>query len=243
MSGVLDRMVQRSRGHLPAIEPLVRSQQTAAAAVPLIVEESAAAASRGRNAAVSRGESALRQESAAPLQEKVRRDAARVSLPAPADSRRFEALDVAPVKHAAESDGTPAAKDVDQDGWKRARLEQVVESPDAQGSEEPHKSSIEMLPEEVLAKSEDTRVESIRPKAKLEQRATPDLSATRNAADTTALAMDEAEHTEIHITIGSVELRAPRVTPSAPKAPFRPQVTLDEFLKRGTGSGGRGTKP
>jgi hypothetical protein len=176
------------------------------------------------------------------VSDKVKLDAAQASFPAPTGSRRFDALDVAPIKRAAESDGTPAAKDVDQDGWKRARLEQVVESPDAQGSEEPHESSIEMLPEEVLAKPEDTTVESIRPKAKLEQRATPDISATRKGVDTTALARDEAEHTAIHITIGTVELRSPRVAPSAPKVPFRPRVTLDEFLKRGTGSGGRGAK-
>ena len=241
MSGVLDRMVQRSRGQLPTIEPLVRSHQTAAAAASL-VEERAAAASHGQSAEVLRGESALRRESAGPVSDRAKRDAAQASLPAPTGSRRFDALDVAPIKRAAESDGTLAAKDVDQDGSKRARLEQVVESPDAQGSEEPHESSIEMLSEEVLAKSEDTRVESIRPKTKLEQGVTPDISAARNGADATALARDEAEHTEIHITIGTVELRAPRVAPSTPKVPFRPRVTLDEFLKRGTGSGGRGAK-
>lgn len=40
------------------------------------------------------------------------------------------------------------------------------------------------------------------------------------------------EKTEIHISIGSIELRAPRVEPSPQPASFRPRVTLDDFLRR-----------
>ncbi len=38
--------------------------------------------------------------------------------------------------------------------------------------------------------------------------------------------------TEIHISIGSVELRAPRLEARRQPAPFRPRVTLDDFLGR-----------
>jgi hypothetical protein len=41
------------------------------------------------------------------------------------------------------------------------------------------------------------------------------------------------EKTEIHISIGSIELRAPRAEQRPQAAPFRPRVTLDEFLRRG----------
>lgn len=41
------------------------------------------------------------------------------------------------------------------------------------------------------------------------------------------------QKTEIHITIGSIELRAPRTEAKAPAAPFRPRVTLNDFLRRG----------
>jgi hypothetical protein len=41
------------------------------------------------------------------------------------------------------------------------------------------------------------------------------------------------EKTEIHISIGSIELRAPHVEPRPQAAPFRPRVTLDDFLRRG----------
>jgi hypothetical protein len=242
MSGVLDRMVQRSRGQLPAIEPLVRAQQTAAAALPFVVEEGAAAASRGRNAAFAGGERALREESAGPVQDNVKRDAVQARDATRNGARRSEALDVARVKGAAGNEGTPASKDANQDG--RARLERAVELRDVtQDSEEPHESSIETRAEKVRAKPEETTGDSVR-KAKVEPRAeTPDISVGRNEAGDAASALDAAEHTEIHITIGSVELRAAQVAPAPPKAPaFKPRVTLDEFLKRGAGSGGWGAK-
>lgn len=40
------------------------------------------------------------------------------------------------------------------------------------------------------------------------------------------------QKTEIHISIGSIELRTPRVETRQPAAPFRPQVTLEDFLRR-----------
>jgi hypothetical protein len=40
------------------------------------------------------------------------------------------------------------------------------------------------------------------------------------------------EKTEVHISIGRIEMRAPRVEPGPQPAPFRPRVTLDEFLRR-----------
>jgi hypothetical protein len=243
MSGVLDRMVQRSRGQLPAIEPLLRAQQTAAAALPSAVEESAAAAPRGRNVALEGEKRTLREESARPVQDNVKLDTARAGDAARNDARRSGALEVAPVKRAAESDVTSAAKDADQDGWDRTRLERAVEPQDvAQESEEPHESSVEMRSEMVPTKSEETVDESIRTRVE-QQAATRDTSTIRNEAGDAASADNAAEHTEIHITIGSVELRAPRVVPAPSLArAFRPRVTLDEFLKRGTGSGGWGAK-
>jgi hypothetical protein len=38
--------------------------------------------------------------------------------------------------------------------------------------------------------------------------------------------------TEIHISIGSIELRAPRTEARPQAAPFRPLVTLEDFLRR-----------
>jgi hypothetical protein len=246
MSGVLERMVQRSRGSLPAIEPLVRAQQTAAAALPLVAEENAATVLRVRNVASAGRERALRDELAGAARDDVRRDPAQGTDVIRKDSRRSETTDeVARVNGTAATDGKPTAKDADQDRWTRAQPERTVELRDvARESEEPHESSIAMRAEKMPAKPEETAGESIRTTARVELRAsTQDTSAVRNEANDAALAMDAAEHTEIHITIGSVELRGPRIAPAPPKAPpFRPRVTLDEFLKRGTGSGGSGAR-
>jgi hypothetical protein len=245
MSGVLERMVQRSRGQLPAIEPLVRAQQTAAGAVPLVVEESAAPALRARNAAVSGRERASRDESAGLVQDKVKRGAPQASVPAPKDSRRSEALEVSRVKQAAANEETLASKDTDRDGLNRVRLERAVELPEAgQETKEQRQSSIEMRVEKVSAKLEEAAGESVPTKAKAAKRAESQVTpAPRNEADAAPSANDELQQTEIHITIGSVELRSQRVAPVAPKTPpFRPRVTLDEFLKRGAGSGGRGAR-
>jgi hypothetical protein len=102
----------------------------------------------------------------------------------------------------------------------------------------------EMLQEKMPVRPEETIGKSIRSGPKDGERdAGPDVSLPRIESDAAASANNEPEQTEIHITIGSVELRAPRVAPVAPKSlPFRPRVTLDEFLRRGSGSSGRGAK-
>lgn len=242
MNGVLDRMVQRSRGQLPAIEPLVRAQQTAAAALPFVVEESAAPPSRGRNAAQARQERALRKESAGPVRDDVRRDTAQTKDATRKDSRRFE---VSPVKGVAETEETPAAKDADRDDLNKSRLKPTVELLEAaEGSEERRQSLIQMRVEKTPAKLAEAASESVPKKVEVEKRVeTQETPAIRNETADAASAVDDSEHTEIHITIGSVELRAPRVAPAPPKAPaFKPRVTLDEFLKREAGSGGWGAK-
>lgn len=65
------------------------------------------------------------------------------------------------------------------------------------------------------------------------QRNQPEQRVTaRNESKALALDSPAEQKTEIHISIGSIELRAPRVEARPPAAPFRPRVTLDEFLRR-----------
>jgi hypothetical protein len=125
------------------------------------------------------------------------------------------------------------------------RLEPAVELPEAaQETEEQGQSLIENRVEKMPAKLEEAARESTPTNAKADKRTeSQNPPVVRNEAGDAAGAVDSAEHTEIHITIGSVELRAPRVAPAPPKAPaFRPRVTLDEFLKRGAGSSGLGER-
>ena len=160
MSGVLDGMVQQSRGSLPAIEPLVRAQQTAAAALSIVADENATTVSRGRNAALAGGARALRDESTRLVRDDVRRDAAQDRDATRMDSRRSQALKAAGVNRASEGDGTVAANGADQDGG--AQLERAAELRDAApASDEPNESSMKMRAEQVPAKPE----ESIRTRA------------------------------------------------------------------------------
>jgi hypothetical protein len=62
------------------------------------------------------------------------------------------------------------------------------------------------------------------PALQIHSRSTPQIERT---------GVEPAEdQTEVHISIGSIELRAPRSEPRQ-AAPSRPRVTLDEFLRRG----------
>ena len=57
---------------------------------------------------------------------------------------------------------------------------------------------------------------------------------TEAAKDVSAPMLESSSEpkTEIHISIGSIELRAPRTEVRPQAAPFRPRVTLEEFLRR-----------
>jgi hypothetical protein len=59
-------------------------------------------------------------------------------------------------------------------------------------------------------------------------------SAARKEAAMLAPTLDGSaeQRTEIHISIGNIELRAPRVEARLQAAPFRPRVTLDDYLRR-----------
>jgi hypothetical protein len=63
----------------------------------------------------------------------------------------------------------------------------------------------------------------------------PQLSeriAARKDASASMLEASAEPKTEIHISIGSIELRAPRTEARPQAAPFRPLVTLEDFLRR-----------
>jgi hypothetical protein len=61
----------------------------------------------------------------------------------------------------------------------------------------------------------------------------PKLGAHRDSArHLEPAAATPEQRTEIHISIGSIELRAPRSETKPPAPPFRPRVSLDDFLRR-----------
>lgn len=78
-----------------------------------------------------------------------------------------------------------------------------------------------------LPRPPDRKREAVGAPAVLERKAPP--QAWRREAGERA-----EQKTEIHISIGSIELRAPRTEAKPAAAPFRPRVTLEDFLRRKT---------
>ncbi len=66
----------------------------------------------------------------------------------------------------------------------------------------------------------------------MRQQQSEQRSAARNETKASVPDAHAEQKTEIHISIGSIELRAPRVEARPQAAPFRPRVTLDDFLRR-----------
>ena len=71
------------------------------------------------------------------------------------------------------------------------------------------------------------RADALRQGQRQEQRGT-----LRNDAPATTPELPAEQRTEIHISIGSIELRAPRMEARPQAAPFRPRVALSDYLGR-----------
>jgi hypothetical protein len=115
------------------------------------------------------------------------------------------------------------------------RMEPRLEDANAEPMREPREASDigdALVPKSELAQPE-LASHSDSPKSSRSV-ATPPLPIDRQTTQREPRPAQPAEEkTEIHISIGSIELRAPRVEPSPQPAPFRPRVTLDDFLRRG----------
>jgi hypothetical protein len=162
------------------------------------------------------------------------------------EPRGSEALDVAGPSNTAEPGERAETNDETVDGLKKSPRP-VAAGKALQENAESRESSLDIHSDKLAAGAnrEETASEEIHAKPERnELEAKRDAIAERSEAGNPAPAFEVGDHTEIHITIGSVELRAPRVAPVPPRSPaFRPRVTLDEFLKRGSGPGGRGARP
>ena len=264
MSEVLDRMVQRARGELPAVEPLVPSQRTALGAQAGFAVEDVEREVSGSN---------VRVLDEHPFQR-------RTSRP----DRKMEAYGASSVAGVGSSEenvqptgrlGTRASEEQPRLMFEGAQGETGSGAPKARiavprGGAARTERSRHDAPEEHEARrvgEADTvsRARGLAPReAEIHQAAlaesetegetagrrgeTPktidreqhqpfqaELHAPELAVHAEAPVIETGEHTEIYISIGSIELHAPRMEAKA--APFRPRVTLDEFLKRKPGAG------
>jgi len=226
-------MVQRTRGELPAVEPLVAPQWTVPTAQTASPEETVEHEARVRVD--------LPHREATPLSKPegtAKTPALNQSAPAPADlselsrsmepsSKASEPAHPAQIRSTAENLGEvkpQVAARVSQDSAPpelRVLEVRTVNAPDAV-SDVQRKAAGE--PQRALS--------PIVRKPEHEVKPAPAAVQPRNDV---APGMDSGtEHTEIHITIGSIELHAPRTAAKAP--PFQPRVTLEQFLNRRSGA-------
>ncbi len=249
MSSVLDRMVQRARGELPAVEPLVAAQWTALTTQLAVAEETREhdtppqqtqprsvtgrvnVAPAVRNSeANGHLQSALHSESrdAGGMKQQTTHETAREDQNRSADG----------VTGSEEADATSEAEPIL--GERSLQVLNVhtvtARNIDAEASAEKAREPAALFSPHVSLPQPQRREAVREVKEDAQQTAKNAALAIESTPRAAELEMDTAiEHTEIHITIGSIEMRAPRIEATAPA--FRPRVTLDEFLSRRPGAG------
>jgi hypothetical protein len=213
MSGVLDRMAKRALGNLPGVQPLVVSRH--------------AQLSSG----VSEGWIEIDQEVKEGIQVSRPQPQASSERSVPAVPRQPDRMPVdttPPGKSAAELhppvpvNGPPVADS------SRTLASNTPDAPRqapeaAREAADSHPAVPVVIRQEVAVQPVAVVRESISGNV-LQRNVTP--------AKKVQVSEKAESTTEVHITIGHVELRAPRTETRPPAAPFRPRVTLDEFLRR-----------
>jgi hypothetical protein len=259
MSGVLDRMVQRARGELPAVEPLVPAQRTALGARAGFAVENVERDVTGDNPQRLRERPPLRRMSQ-PDRMAEAYGASSVAGSAekgqPADWLGTHASEDphAEQPHGETDSGSPEGRIAiprvgaasrtkrsrdDASGEHEARRvveAEMVSRDRGLGPQEAEIHQAALAESETAGEGAGRRGEM--PKTTDREQHQPfqaELRAPELAVHAEAPVIETGEHTEIHISIGSIELHAPR--PEAKAPPFRPRVTLDEFLRRSPGAG------
>jgi hypothetical protein len=228
MSGVLERMAKRAFGRLPTVQPLIRSIYAAA---PVNAGEPAAPE-------FLPGKVEAERAVAAPVP-----DPDRMSEPQPAARQRPRA--VAPEVDEVAGHLNKRAEPVTPQAVRQPPQKPRVEAPPPP----PTPLAPQLEPAEASANPEPLdRIASTSPIAELTlaagaspqpvhigQTTTPPLQRRRSRAVRAESAASAEQKSEIHISIGSIELRAAPAEPKpAASAPFRPRVSLQDFLSRKT---------
>lgn len=242
MSEILTRMVQRARGELATVEPLATVPPLLSAApTPLPETIMERLPEQGISsvpiAAISEGLSAKSAaHNTAHLHETSMANAGVGNLnidrimSQPASARIVKTATDAPIsgRSTPEMPAVQAAipaSDLNQRGTGEPGAINPIDNFDASSSQQEK-------PETAVAQmSKATPAHARQPQR---QEYLPQVNKSPADPDT-ALVHETHDHTEVHITIGSVELR---LAPANTKAPvFRPRVTLDDFLNRKRGAG------
>lgn len=213
MSDVLTRIIKRAHGQLPAVQPLVTSRLAESGAFQEMLEEHEARSDRGIPSQVSttRGIGHAKRE----LPAEIRPETSSLRPTEPFKTGNNEAMpqlglgDNSPI---VSSELHSSAKDHPGPTGKSKKESSNLDS-----------SSGNSAQQDAFAGSRKGRMREPQIEVRSEHRSAESPSQLHAAP--------AEERTEIHISIGSIELRAPRTEAGPKPVPFKPRVTLDTFLR------------
>jgi hypothetical protein len=212
MSEVLDRMIKRAHGLLPAVQPLVTSRLAESGAFLEVVEDHEARSDRG----ITRQEtSSLRPTE-------------------PFDHMlSFRTGNNEAIRQVGLDDNSPiVTSELHSSAKDHLGPTGLQSNKDSSNRDSSNwdSSSQNSVQQDAFAGGRKGRTGEPQIDVRSEQRSAESPSELHAAP--------AEERTEIHISIGSIELRAPRTEAGPKPVPFKPRVTLDEFLR-----GKPGTRP
>jgi len=244
MTGLMNRMVQRAQGRLPSVEPLVRSHQTAAFTLSSPLEDDIAIATSSSVIASETKHQPPSFPSAQSQHRSVTDHAVETSplghdiQPAPRASLNGEHDSVGLEPH---QETLPLQTKLGTNAAQNSEFQQqrdpLIHEPRTV-KHDVHEPVPELMESSARGDAPPPTLE-LSPK-KREALAPPEHNAIAPARQeaTPVAPLDTAtEHTEIHITIGSIELRGPQTEAPRKPTPFKPRVTLDDYLRRRSGAG------
>jgi hypothetical protein len=227
MSGVLDRMVKRAHGQLPAVQPLMASPPVEPGNPVEGFEEQTSRNDQQMAAQTTPPRATMRtddrdarrhQDPLQNLAANSHRDPLAHTSHQPETMRQFGSIDSFASK--SESDLTAFGLNKTVDARRRSNEESLDREPSANNRYViPRETTSEVRNKPYIVHTERAKSESMRMESFHDTHSEP-----------------AEQQTEIHISIGSIELRAPRTETRPKPAPFRPRVTLDEFLRRKPGN-------
>jgi hypothetical protein len=243
MSGILDRMAKRALGTLPSIQPLglpshaiaSPARETAMPVAEFLEVDATLAgipdeplhAPEKKSQQTSRGP-AIRTDSseqASSGETKSRKQSGKppTEVPAEDSAQRTERQ----ARHAIMPEHSRGSTSVSNHAESAQGREHLVDNPGAR------EDARESMPPAMLPEPEEIERSAPEEPRMPRVEATPHGQPQRpRAAPQSESAAPTPQNTEIHISIGSIELRAPRTETRPQTIPFRPRVTLSDFLRR-----------
>jgi hypothetical protein len=230
MSEVLNRMAKRAHGLLPAVQPLITSRPTEPGAFLEVVEEHGARSDRevtsqsstargiGRAKGEPRAETRPETSSLRPTEPFDHMPSSRTG-----NNEAMRQVGLGDNSPIVTSELRSSAKDhLGPTGLQSNKDSSNLDSSNRDSSNR-DSSSQNSVQQDAFAGSRKGRMREAQIEVRSEQRSAESPSEFHAAP--------AEERTEIHISIGSIELRAPRTEAGPKPAAFKPRVTLDEFLR------------